>query len=191
MARAEWGSRLGFILAAAGSAVGLGAIWKFPYVAAQNGGGAFLVIFHRVIRIGSFDHADTHQSPCGHHRDTALYSVAYRFGHFPDTLDEHQPIRSGLGAGFGAKRVSLRACVSDGKFCLLDPALCLGHPDNTRLSGHCFGKPGGRFYCRYCADALSKRGSSDCLLGIGASDAQKENCRARRRSAFLMHSIID
>ena len=45
MARAEWGSRLGFILAAAGSAVGLGAIWKFPYVAAQNGGGAFLLIF--------------------------------------------------------------------------------------------------------------------------------------------------
>lgn len=39
------GSRLGFILAAAGSAVGLGAIWKFPYVAAQNGGGAFLLIF--------------------------------------------------------------------------------------------------------------------------------------------------
>lgn len=45
MARAEWGARLGFILAAAGSAVGLGAIWKFPYVAAQNGGGAFLLIF--------------------------------------------------------------------------------------------------------------------------------------------------
>lgn len=45
MARAEWGSRLGFILAAAGSAIGLGAIWKFPYVAAQNGGGAFLLIF--------------------------------------------------------------------------------------------------------------------------------------------------
>ena len=99
--------------------------------------------------------------------------------------------RYAAGAGFGAKRVSLRACVSDGKFCLLDPALCLGHPDNTRLSGHCFGKPGGRFYCRYCADALSKRCSSDCLLGIGVSDAQKENCRARRRSAFLMHSIID
>ncbi|MCL1887052.1 MAG: sodium-dependent transporter [Betaproteobacteria bacterium] len=45
MARAVWGSRLGFILAAAGSAVGLGAIWKFPYVAAQNGGGAFLLLF--------------------------------------------------------------------------------------------------------------------------------------------------
>ena len=45
MARSQWGSRLGFILAAAGSAIGLGAIWKFPYVAAQNGGGAFLLIF--------------------------------------------------------------------------------------------------------------------------------------------------
>ncbi len=45
MARAEWGSRLGFVLAAAGSAIGLGAIWKFPYITAQNGGGAFLLIF--------------------------------------------------------------------------------------------------------------------------------------------------
>ena len=40
--REHWGSRLGFILAAAGSAVGLGNIWKFPYMAGANGGGAFL-----------------------------------------------------------------------------------------------------------------------------------------------------
>ena len=45
MARAQWGSRVGFILAAAGSAIGLGAVWKFPYVAATNGGGAFLFIY--------------------------------------------------------------------------------------------------------------------------------------------------
>lgn len=45
MANSQWGSRLGFILAAAGSAIGLGAIWKFPYVAATNGGGAFLLIY--------------------------------------------------------------------------------------------------------------------------------------------------
>ncbi len=45
MARAEWGSRLGFILTAAGSAIGLGTIWKFPYVSAQNGGGVFLILF--------------------------------------------------------------------------------------------------------------------------------------------------
>ncbi len=41
--RSQWGSRTGFILAAIGSAVGLGNIWRFPYVAATNGGGAFLV----------------------------------------------------------------------------------------------------------------------------------------------------
>lgn len=41
--RGQWGSRLGFILAAIGSAIGLGNIWRFPYVAASNGGGAFLI----------------------------------------------------------------------------------------------------------------------------------------------------
>ena len=43
--REQWGSRLGFILAAAGSAIGLGNIWRFPYVAAENGGGAFVVVY--------------------------------------------------------------------------------------------------------------------------------------------------
>ena len=44
-ARGFWGSRLGFVLAAAGSAIGLGAVWKFPYMAGANGGGAFLVVY--------------------------------------------------------------------------------------------------------------------------------------------------
>lgn len=43
--RDTWGSKAAFILAAAGSAVGLGNIWGFPTVAAQNGGGAFLVVY--------------------------------------------------------------------------------------------------------------------------------------------------
>ena len=43
--RDSWGSRTGFILAAAGSAVGLGNIWKFPYITGENGGGAFVIIY--------------------------------------------------------------------------------------------------------------------------------------------------
>ena len=41
----EWSSRTAFILAAAGSAVGLGNIWKFPYITGENGGGAFVLIY--------------------------------------------------------------------------------------------------------------------------------------------------
>ena len=40
--REHWGSRLGFILAAVGSAIGLGVLWKFPYTVGENGGGLFL-----------------------------------------------------------------------------------------------------------------------------------------------------
>tara|TARA_B100000315_G_scaffold47101_1_gene41878 strand:+ start:1533 stop:2906 length:1374 start_codon:yes stop_codon:yes gene_type:complete len=43
--REHWGSRLGFILAASGSAVGLGNIWKFPHMAGANGGAAFTLVY--------------------------------------------------------------------------------------------------------------------------------------------------
>ena len=43
--RANFGSKLGVILATAGSAVGLGNVWRFPYMAGQNGGAAFILIY--------------------------------------------------------------------------------------------------------------------------------------------------
>ena len=43
--REQWGTKLGFIFAAAGSAVGIGNIWKFPSMAGENGGGAFTIIY--------------------------------------------------------------------------------------------------------------------------------------------------
>jgi len=41
----HWSSKMAFILAVTGSAVGLGNVWKFPYVAGQNGGGAFVLVY--------------------------------------------------------------------------------------------------------------------------------------------------
>ena len=43
--RGNFGSKLGVILATAGSAVGLGNVWRFPYMAGQNGGAAFILIY--------------------------------------------------------------------------------------------------------------------------------------------------
>ena len=43
--RSNFTSKIGFVLAAAGSAVGLGNIWRFPYLAAQHGGGTFLLVY--------------------------------------------------------------------------------------------------------------------------------------------------
>ncbi len=44
-AKQQWGSRAGFLMAAIGSAVGLGNLWRFPFQAGENGGGAFVLIY--------------------------------------------------------------------------------------------------------------------------------------------------
>lgn len=43
--REKWSNKIGLILAAAGSAIGLGNIWRFPYLTGQNGGSAFIIIY--------------------------------------------------------------------------------------------------------------------------------------------------
>ena len=43
--REHWGSKIGFVLAAAGSAIGLGNIWRFPYITGVNGGAAFVLVY--------------------------------------------------------------------------------------------------------------------------------------------------
>ena len=49
LGRAHWGSRFGFILAAVGSAVGLGNVWKFPYMAGEYGGAAFVLVYLAIV----------------------------------------------------------------------------------------------------------------------------------------------
>ena len=45
MAREKFGSRLGFILISAGCAIGLGNVWRFPYIAGEYGGAAFVLMY--------------------------------------------------------------------------------------------------------------------------------------------------
>ncbi len=49
--RGQWSGRLGFILAAAGSAVGLGNLWKFPYITYENQGGAFVLVYIAAVAV--------------------------------------------------------------------------------------------------------------------------------------------
>ena len=49
--RGQWSGRLGFILAATGSAIGLGNLWKFPYITHENNGGAFVLVYIAMVAL--------------------------------------------------------------------------------------------------------------------------------------------
>lgn len=52
--RGQFSSKLGFVLAASGSAVGLGNLWRFPFTAGANGGGAFVLVYFVILFIIGF-----------------------------------------------------------------------------------------------------------------------------------------
>ena len=62
--RANFSGKIGFVLAAAGSAVGLGNLWRFPYLAAKDGGGVFL-LFYLVLALTFADYRDCHWTKDG------------------------------------------------------------------------------------------------------------------------------
>jgi len=94
-----WSSRLMFILAASGSAVGLGNIWRFPYIAGENGGGAFVLVYLGCIALIGIPIMMAEvllgragrQSPINTMRDVALRSGASR----------HWALLGWMGAGAG------------------------------------------------------------------------------------------
>lgn len=52
--RGQWSGRIGFILAATGSAIGLGNLWKFPYITHENNGGAFVLVYIAMVMLVGF-----------------------------------------------------------------------------------------------------------------------------------------
>ena len=63
-AREQWGSRVGFVLAAIGSAIGLGNVWRFSYMAHQHGGGAFLVPYLVALVVAGMPNPRAARSRC-------------------------------------------------------------------------------------------------------------------------------
>ena len=58
MKRESFGSRLGFILISAGCAIGLGNVWRFPYITGQYGGAAFVLIYLCCLVLLTADYGD-------------------------------------------------------------------------------------------------------------------------------------
>ncbi|MFB6105706.1 MAG: sodium-dependent transporter [Halobacteriaceae archaeon] len=79
--RETWATRIGFIFAAVGSAVGLGNIWRFPYVTAENGGAAFLVVYLVAVLLVGFP-AMLAEFSIGRHGQRNIVDVFERVG-FP------------------------------------------------------------------------------------------------------------
>lgn len=85
--RGSWSSNFGFILATAGSAIGLGNLWKFPYLVGKNGGGAFVIVYLFLVILLGFS--------------LMLAEIAIGRNGKLDAYGSYEKIKKGLGvAGF-------------------------------------------------------------------------------------------
>ena len=94
--RGNFTGSVGFVLAAAGSAVGLGNIWRFPYLAAKNGGGLFLLCY--VILVFTFGFALLTSEPGKEGVGQRAASDRSRPASVPDRSDPRPDNASGYGS---------------------------------------------------------------------------------------------
>ena len=85
--RSAFSGKIGFVLSAAGASVGLGNIWRFPYLAAKYGGGIFLLIYiilaftfgyTMIVAAVSYTHLDVYKRQIKILRESARLSVGYK-----------------------------------------------------------------------------------------------------------------
>ena len=105
--RGSFTNRLGFVLSAAGASVGLGNIWRFPYLAAKYGGGIFLLVY--IIFAMTFGYTMIMaESAIGRMTKKSPVSAYAHFGH------RHCERRSeGMGAGFSDDEESYHSGFDD------------------------------------------------------------------------------
>ena len=116
--RSSFTGKLGFIMAAAGSAVGLGNIWRFPYLAAKYGGGIFLLVYvilavtfgFALMSIYLIQHFFPYKIPEAHPQEWALHRSSPESGQCP--------VPSGASRPHGFPRLQqLPSAAYCGKYC--------------------------------------------------------------------------
>lgn len=107
--RAQFSTRFGFLMAAAGAAVGLGNVWSFPSMAANNGGGAFLVVYVLMAFVLAYP-ALMAELTLGRYAQSGIINAMARVG--------GQGITRHLGIGIGSLAV-LTACVGQAFYAIV------------------------------------------------------------------------
>ena len=180
--RSSFTGKLGFVLAAAGSAVGLGNLWRFPYLAAQYGGGIFLLVYLVLVVTFGFALMAGEIAP-------GPQNGPERRGRVPDAQQKME-----------VPGLSHIDCAHD-HFAVLLRDRRLGDQILLRVPHGADGSGGGRLllrqFCRRCvrADRLALRLSGhhgrDCLSrrGEGCGEGQPPDDAGARRAHAVRHGV--